>query len=257
MRKFLFVLIGALLLAMPLSAFDMSNMTDAERQQFRSEIRDYLLENPDVIIEAIDILRAREQEQAAKDQEADRANDAQLVSQYRDALYNDGYSYVGGNPDGDLTIVEFLDYRCTYCRHARPELADIIKKDGNIRWIVKEYPILGPESLNSSRVAIATLRTQGPEAYLRMHNVLMQFDGPINKKTIVRLSKSANVDADKILADYDDKAIDDQLASVSELGRKMKVSGTPTFAIGELLIRGYLPAPRFKEAIAHSRSLSN
>ena len=257
MRKFLMVLTGALLLAVPLSAFDLSNMTDAERQQFRSEIRDYLLENPDVIMEAIDVLRAREQEQAAKDAETQRTNDLQLVSQYRDELYNDGYSYVGGNPDGDLTIVEFLDYRCTYCRHARPELADIIKEDGNIRWIVKEYPILGPESLNSSRVAIATLRTQGPDAYLRMHNVLMQFDGPINEKTIVRLSRSAKVDSDKILAAYDDKAIDDQIASVSDLGQKMQVSGTPTFAIGDLIVRGYLQAPQFKNAIAHSRSLSN
>ena len=257
MRKFLIVLTGMIWVAMPLQAFDLSQMTDAERQQFRDEVRSYLLEYPEVLMEAIEVLRARDEQQAAKDAEAERAADQELVSQYRDELYNDGYSYVGGNLNGDLTIVEFLDYRCTYCRRAHPELTEILKQDGNIRWIVKEYPILGPESVNSSKVAIATLQTQGPDAYLRMHDVLMSYDGPVNSRTIDRLAKSAKVDADAILAVYDSEAVADQIAQSRELGMKMRVSGTPTFAIGDLIVRGYLPAPQFLGAIEHGRSLSN
>lgn len=257
MRNFLILLTGILWVALPLQAFDMSRMSDTERQQFRSEVRRYLLENPEVLMEAIDVLRAREEAQAARDAEAERAADMELVAQYRDDLYNDGFSYVGGNPDGDLTIVEFLDYRCTYCRRAHPELADILKKDGNIRWIVKEYPILGPESVNSSKVAIATLRTQGPDAYLRMHDVLMEYNGPVNEKTIQRLANSAKVDADAILAAYDDAEIAAHIEMTRDLGIKMNVSGTPTFTIGDLVVRGYLPTPQFLQAIEHGRSLSN
>lgn len=257
MRKFLILLTGLIWAALPLQAFDMSNMSDAERQQFRNEVRSYLLENPEVLMEAIEVLRVREEAQAAKDAEAERASDMELVAQFRDELYDDGYSYVGGNPDGNLTIVEFLDYRCTYCRRAHPELAEILKQDGNIRWIVKEYPILGQESVNSSKVAIATLRTQGPEAYLRMHDALMEFNGPINAQTIGRLAKSANVDADAIIAAYDDPEIEAQIEEVRDLGMRMRVSGTPTFTIGNLIVRGYLPSPQFKGAIEHGRSLSN
>ncbi len=257
MRKFLILLTGIIWVALPLQAFDISQMSDAERQQFRDEVRSYLLENPEVLMEAIDVLRGREEAQAAKDAEAERASDLELVAQYRDELYNDGYSYIGGNPEGNLTIVEFLDYRCTYCRRAHPELIEILKQDGNIRWIVKEYPILGQESVNSSKVAIATLKTQGPEAYLRMHDVLMEFSGPINEKSIVHLAKSAKVDADAIIAAYDDAEIEAQIAMVRDLGMKMKVSGTPTFTIGDLIVRGYLPSEQFKGAIEHGRSLSN
>lgn len=257
MRKFLILLTGMIWVALPLQAFDMSQMSDAERQQFRNEVRSYLLENPEVLMEAIDVLRGREEAQAAKDAEAERASDLELVAQFRDELYNDGYSYIGGNPDGDLTIVEFLDYRCTYCRRAHPELAEILKQDGNIRWIVKEYPILGQESVNSSKLAIATLRTQGPDAYLRMHDVLMEFSGPINENTIERLAKSANVDPAPIIAAYDDPEIEAQIEEVRDLGMRMRVSGTPTFTIGDLIVRGYLPSQQFKGAIEHGRSLSN
>lgn len=257
MRKFLILLTGMIWVALPLHAFDFSKMTETERQQFRDEVRSYLLEYPEVLMEAIDVLRGREEEQAAGDAETERAADMELVSQYRDELYNDGYSYIGGNPDGDLTIVEFIDYRCAFCRRAHPELAEILKQDGNIRWIVKEFPILGQESVNSSRVAIATLRTQGPDAYLRMHNVLMQYDGPVNKKTVVRLAKSAAVDADAILKSYDDEEIDRIISDVRDLGQKMRVSGTPTFTVGDIMVRGYLPKPQFEGAIEHSRSLSN
>lgn len=257
MRTFLIFLTSIWLAAVPAQAFDMSNMSDAERQQFRDEIRSYLLENPEVLMEAIDVLRARQDAQAAEDAAAERQADQQLVGQHRDELYNDGISYVGGNPDGDLTIVEFLDYRCTYCRRAHPELADIVKRDGNIRLIVKEFPILGPESVTSSRVAVATLQTQGPEAYLRMHDVLMTYDGPVNDRTIERLAMSAAVDPAPILATYDSPEVAEHIEKVRDLAMKMRVSGTPTFTIGDVVVRGYLPAEQFIGAIEHGRSLSN
>ena len=109
----------------------------------------YLLENPEVLVEAMDVLNAR---QAA----ADAQNDATLVKTNADAIFNDPASWVGGNPEGDITLVEFTDYRCGYCRKAYDEVAELVKSDGNIRFIVKEFPILGEASLTS-----AALRHRG------------------------------------------------------------------------------------------------
>ncbi|HHI70877.1 MAG TPA: DsbA family protein, partial [Rhodobacteraceae bacterium] len=135
------LILGTALATMPLfapmaMATDIAEMTDSERDVFRSEIRDYLLENPEVLLEAISILEQRQADEQA-------GNDKALLQTNFNDIYNDGVSFVGGNPDGDITIVEFSDYRCPYCKRAHPEVADLLKSDGNIRFIYKEYPILG------------------------------------------------------------------------------------------------------------------
>ncbi|MBT8411781.1 MAG: thioredoxin domain-containing protein, partial [Octadecabacter sp.] len=109
-------------------ALDMDALTDGERDAFRAEVRAYLLENPEVLMEAIGVL---EQRQA----EAETMRDVQLAQVNADALFNDGYSYVGGNPDGDIMMVEFMDYRCGFCRRAHPEVAELLAQDGNIRIV--------------------------------------------------------------------------------------------------------------------------
>jgi len=168
----------ALSLALATTA-NAQNMTDAERADFRAEVRAYLLENPEVIMEAVSILQAREQEAAAN-------ADAQLAVTYADELFNDPNSYVGGNPDGDITIVEFVDYRCGYCKKAFPEVSALVAGDGNIRYIVKEFPILGEASMMASQFAIAVKLVAGDDAYHDVHNTLMEFDGNITETSLTR-----------------------------------------------------------------------
>ena len=127
-------LLGLSLVTSPVQALDLNAMTDAEKAEFGTQVREYLLENPEVIIEAINIL---EQRNAAVEAQQDK----ELVAANADELFNDGYSWVGGNPDGDITLVEFMDYRCGYCRRAVPEVASLLAEDGNIRLIIKEFPI--------------------------------------------------------------------------------------------------------------------
>ena len=110
----------ALALSGPTQAMDLTELTDAERVQFRAEVRAYLMENPQVIMEAVSQLQAKEAEAQAQ-------ADFTLVSDNADAIFNDGYSFVGGNPDGDITIVEFMDYRCGYCKKAFTEVEKLIK----------------------------------------------------------------------------------------------------------------------------------
>ncbi|NIY99586.1 thioredoxin domain-containing protein, partial [Salipiger sp. HF18] len=164
--------LAAGMLASPLAAqdLDFSDMTPEQRQAFGAQVREYLLENPEVIMEAVNALEAKQAQQQA-------AADDQLVADNADALFRDGYSWVGGNPDGDVTIIEFSDYRCGYCRRAFPEVEELIESDGNIRFIMKEFPILGEASVTSSRFAIATQLEAGDDAYKSVHDALMTLEG--------------------------------------------------------------------------------
>ena len=141
-------------LATPAFGFDIASMSIAEREAFRAEVRAYLLDNPEVLTEAIDVLQGRQAEAAAQ-------GDLALVKANAADLFEDGYSYVGGNPDGDLNVVEFLDYRCGYCKKAHAEVEALVETDGNIRYVVKEFPILGDQSVLSLRVEGPDCETDG------------------------------------------------------------------------------------------------
>ena len=137
----------------PAHALDVTEMSKEERAAFRAEVRAYLLENPEVIMEAVAVLEQRQTAQQAED-------DISLIRGNADAIFSDGHSWVGGNPEGDVTVVEFMDYRCGYCRRASPEVTELVNSDGDIRFILKEFPILGEESMLSSRYAIAVRRAR-------------------------------------------------------------------------------------------------
>ncbi|MBY6152928.1 DsbA family protein [Vannielia litorea] len=222
------------LTALPAIAFEIGEMSDAERETFRAEIRAYLLDNPEVLMEAIGVLEER---QAAEQAQGDVA----LVANHADALFNDGYSYVGGNPDGDITIVEFMDYRCGYCKKAFPEVESLIKADGNIRFIVKEFPILGEQSVVASRFAIATLQVAGPEAYKSVHDAMMQMRGDYNEAALTALAEKAGTDPAPILAAMNSDEVSAVIAENRALAQAMQISGTPTFVLEDQMLRGYVP----------------
>ena len=224
--------VAALALATP--ALAESHLTDAEREAFRAEVRAYLLDNPEVLTEAIGVLQQREAE-------AQAMAEVQMLSQYRDALVNDGHSFVDGNPEGDITIVEFMDYRCGYCKRAFPEVASLLEEDGNIRLVVKQYPILGDASVLASRFAIATKQVAGDDAYADVHDTLMELQGNIDMDTLTRLSDQLGLDTAAITAEMDSDAVSEILAMNAELGMALQVNGTPTFVIGDRVVRGYVP----------------
>ncbi|MEM7321252.1 MAG: DsbA family protein, partial [Pseudomonadota bacterium] len=223
------------LLTSPSHATDFSALTDDERSAFGAQVRAYLLENPEVILEAIQIL---EQQQAAAEAQADLS----LVQEYSDELFNDGYSWVGGNPDGDITLVEFMDYRCGFCRRAVPEVADLLAADGNIRLVVKEFPILGEASTLSSRFAIATKHVAGDDAYKQVHDALLEFGGDISDVTLRRLADGLGLDSDQIIVAMDSDEVSEEITRTRALAQQLNISGTPTFVLETELLRGFLPA---------------
>lgn len=234
------------MLALPASAMDLQALTDEERALFRAEVRAYLLENPEVIMEAVEKLQNREAEAAAQ-------ADLSLVADNADAIFNDGFSWVGGNPDGDITLVEFLDYRCGYCKRAHSEVAQLLETDGNIRLIVKEFPILGEESVLASRFAIATRQIAGDDSYKALHDALMEYRGEVNLPALRRLASTFGLDADAIEARMDDDDVTREIAETRALAQRLQITGTPTFVLEDEMLRGYLPYDQMEILVADKR----
>jgi len=231
-------------LAAPAAAQD---MTDAERDAFRAEVRAYLLENPEVLMEAIDILESR---QAVAAQQ----RDIELVQTYADSLFNSDTSYVGGNPDGDITVVEFLDYRCGYCKRAHAEVAELINRDSDIRYVIKELPILGEQSELAARYALAVQAVAGDEAYFAVHNTLMEFDGNISEPILARVSTSNDLDHDDIVVEMSSPAVAAVLYENRLLAQNLSISGTPSFVFADQMVRGYVTLAQMEEIVAEART---
>ncbi|MDU8911294.1 DsbA family protein [Aestuariicoccus sp. MJ-SS9] len=233
----------------PAQAFDAEAMTDDQRAAFGEEVRRYLMENPEVIIEAVNALEARQAQAQAQ-------ADVQLVTDNAEAIFDDGYSWVGGNPEGDITIVEFTDYRCGYCRRAHPEVEELVASDGNIRLILKEFPILGEASVISSRFAMATRMVAGDAAYKDVHDALITLNGDPTDTALTRIAETLGLDAGAIMAEMESDEITRQLADIRALAQALRINGTPTFVMGEELVRGYVPLDGMREIVAEQRSVN-
>ncbi|MEM9578389.1 MAG: DsbA family protein [Pseudomonadota bacterium] len=238
--------VSALAAGTPAMALDLNAMSEEERALFRAEVRAYLLDNPEVIMEAVNTLEERQAEAQAQ-------ADLDLVAQNAEALFNDGFSYVGGNPDGDITLVEFMDYRCGFCKRAFGEVEKLLEADGNIRFVVKEFPILGEQSLLASRFAIATRLEKGDEAYKSIHDALMSFNGDITIAALKRLADRFGLDSDRIESRMDDEAITDELRATRALAQRLQISGTPTFVLEDEMLRGFLPSDQLQMIVDDKR----
>ncbi len=236
----------ALLVASPAVSFDLNNMSETETTQFNAAVRAYLLDNPEVLLEAMDVLEERSSA-------AQAAGDDTLIQVNSDALFNDDASFVGGNPDAEFTIVEFIDYRCGYCRKAHDEVAELLKDDGNIRWIVKELPILGEDSVVASRFAIATLRIAGPEAYHAIHDTLMTSNQPMVPAILGAMAVDAGLDGDAIIAEMNSDAVTEVIVKNRELAQRMQINGTPSFVFGPQMLRGYVPLDGMRQLVGELR----
>ncbi|UOA31522.1 hypothetical protein DSM110093_01291 [Sulfitobacter sp. DSM 110093] len=237
---------SALALAAPAGAMDLTELTDAERAQFRAEVRAYLMENPEVILQAVEQMQNNQAQ-------AQMQADFDLVSTNADAIFDDGYSWVGGNPDGDITLVEFLDYRCGYCKRAHDEVAKLLETDGNIKLIVKEFPILGEQSVLASRFAVATKQVAGDDEYKQLNDALMAFNGQVSLPVLRRLGESFDLDVAAIEAKMGSDEVTQEIADTRALAEKLQITGTPTFVMQDEMLRGYLPYDQMMALIAEKR----
>ena len=220
--------------------------TPAQRDALDARIRSYLLENPEVLLEAFDILEQRRQAAQAD-------SDAALVAMNADRLFQNPMSPVLGNPDGDVTVVKFSDYRCGYCKAAAPIIADLIESDRSVRVVIKEFPVLGEASVMAGRVALAAAQ-QGADIYARLHEALLGYNGDLTDRTAMRLAEQAGVDMDALRAAIEAPAIADEIRSTYALARELGINGTPSFVIGDRIVRGMMPPERMRELVDAARS---
>lgn len=213
---------------------------------FGAQVRAYLLENPEVIFEAVAVF---EQRSAAQQAEMGRA----LLEANAEALFEDGFSWVGGNPDGDITLVEFVDYRCGFCQRALDEVLAVIDADDGVRLIMKEFPILGPESEMASRFAISMLRLGGNDTYEAVHHALLRHDGPITPDFLDALAGEHGLDFEAVVAEMESEDVTQVIAENRALAQRLQISGTPTFVMETEMIRGFVEAEDLLELAASLR----
>ena len=202
----------------------------AEREAIGDIVREYLLENPDVIVEAIEVLQQRE-EQAAQE--------AQL-SALRDRageIFHSPASPAMGELDGDVVLVEFFDYQCGYCASVLDDVFALSEEDQNLRVVFKELPILGPASTLASQVALA-VRLQDEDLYVPVHNALMGHQGPLNETVIFEIAAEVGADVEQVRADLRDPRVIGEIEANLRLADSLGIRGTPAFIVGDELIPG-------------------
>ena len=222
---------------------DAASAGDLPVEAIRQIVRDYLLEQPELLIEVQQALQAKREAEAA-------ALAEQAIQRHRDEIFWDPEAPVAGNPEGAIVLVEFFDYRCGYCRRVKPTLEALLAENDDLRLAFKEFPILGPESTLAARAALAS-RAQG--LYEPFHWALMGADGPFDLDHILGVARSVGLDAERLVRDMEDPAIDALIDRNAVLANVLAIRGTPAFVIGDRMIRGALPIAAFRTAIADAR----
>lgn len=234
------MLIPGLLLVLALATGGCERLSDAA---FGAKVRSYLLEHPEVIEEAAIALEERKYAQAQRETQIQ-------LSRHREAVERDKRDFVA-NPKGKITVTEFFDYHCGYCRTAAPQVIRLIAENPDVRFVFKEYPILSADSRDIAAAALAAHR-QG--RYLSVHQA---FYGPgrLTPEALDQAIASAGLDPAAIRTAAKDPAITRHLQDNYQLARTLGIDGTPTFIIGDTVIQGG-DIERLRLEIAKARAKS-
>jgi protein-disulfide isomerase len=213
------------------------------RGEFEQRVRAYLLEHPEVIMEAVE--RYQERKRAAEQSET------QVVLKTRaDEVFRDPDSPVGGNANGDVTLVEFFDYNCPYCRRVGPLMIQAEAADAKLRIVYKEFPILGPNSVFAAKAALAAHR-QGK--YVAFHKALMSVEGAADKDKVLVVAIKVGLDLDRLKRDMEDPAIQKMIDRNLALAQALRINGTPSFVAGDQIVRGAVDLNTLQVLIREAR----
>ena len=203
-----------------------------QKAEMGAFIKDYLVSHPEVLREALDALDKREKADA-------EANRAKLVAQYNGALFSSKFQADVGNPKGSTTLVEFFDYNCHFCKGALPDLTRLMKDDPNLHVVLKDFPVLGPGSVEAARVASAVRNQLQGDRFWEFHNKLLgQSHGPVGKKEAMAVAKEMGVDMAQLEKDMGAKEVEDGLKQTMAMADDLQINGTPTFVMGDSVVVG-------------------
>ena len=208
-------------------------------------VQKVLENNPDLIVQAFQKGRAKQQQQ----QQADAGKN---IAQYREKLENNDKLPFLGNPKGDVVVVEFFDYNCGYCKRVVGDVAKLIDEDKNVKFVFKELPILGPSSEVAARAAVAVHITE-PSKYFAYHRALMEFQGQKSEEIVLDIAKKLGLNVANIKEEMKSSKVSELLAANREVAQAIGVNGTPAFVIGDNLNPGAMDINAMKAAVANAR----
>jgi len=230
---------SAATLALPASAAGPS----PGKAEIERVIRDYLREHPEVVIEAFEAYKK-------KQEEAEQAAIDAALRDRKAEIESDPASPVGGNPAGDITVVEFFDYRCGVCKQVHPLVAELVESDAKIRRVYKDWPILGPASVFAARAAIASRKQN---KYLAFHNAMMAARTNLTPQSVLAIAKKIGLDVDRLRRDMNDGDVAATLDRNFKLAEALHINGTPSFVIGGMLVRGARDLDTMRKMVADAR----
>lgn len=217
---------------------------DAGRAEIEGIIHDYLIENPEILREIVEALKVKEDALAVTESSSQ-------IALNREALEGGDSAFVGGNPKGDVSLIEFFDYACGYCKRAAPDVAQLIENDQKIRVVYKEFPILGPASLFAARAAIAA-RRQGK--YLEFHHRLISLQTTLSEGLILQTAEDIGIDVARMKEDMDRGDVQAIIDQNLEIARRLNITGTPSFVIGDQLLPGAVGYENLQAAVKAARA---
>lgn len=233
----------AALFALALPAAADPNFNEAQKKEIEQVVRDYLLKNPEILLEVSQVLDAKQKQTEAEQRDKALAENA-------DAIFRAPHDFVAGNPKGDVTLVEFFDYNCGWCKKGFPEVLSLIEKDKSLRVVMKEFPIFGGDSDYAAKAALAAMK-QGK--YWELHSALLSHEGKVTSAVVDETAKATGLDMEKLKADMESPEVAKAIAENQALARTLAINGTPAFIIDTHVTPGYLPASDLMAAIEEVR----
>jgi protein-disulfide isomerase len=219
-----------------------SSFTPAQRAEIEGMIKDYLLAHPEVMVE---VSKELEKRQASMQAETNK----KVIVDKKTAIFRAPTDFVFGNPKGEISVVEFFDYNCGWCKKAVDEVTKLTKADPNVRVVMKELPIFGENSTAAAKAAMASIK-QGK--YWEFHIALMK-EKQVTKDNLFQIAAKVGLNVDKLKADMADPAIDAALKETMTIAQELGIEGTPGFIIDSRVNVGFVPADGIKEILADVR----
>ena len=235
--------LAALLLCTALAA-PMAQAQDFTEEEIKQLALQAILENPQIVMDAVAILQQREAEEAEAQAQA-------TLGESRDLLERDPNAPVLGNPEGDVTVVEFFDYNCPYCRRAGGEVEKLLEADSNVRVVYREWPILGEGSVFAARAALAA---RAQDKYGEMHEALMGARGRLDEASVMQIAAEIGLDVEKLRADMDAPEVQAHIDTTMQLAQSLGFSGTPSFVIGDARAPGLIDAEQMQQIVEETRA---
>jgi protein-disulfide isomerase len=225
-------------------AANAAEFSDGQRKEMESIIRDYLLANPELLKEIGQLLEQKEKLAENEQRKGALASNAAQI-------FRDKTDFVAGNPNGKVTMVEFFDYNCGWCKKGFPEVISLLDSDKDLRFVLKEFPIFGEDSEYAARAAIASIK-QGK--YWDLHMAMFQHEGKITKDSVDEITAGLGLNMDQLKKDMEDPATAEILVRNRNLAESLAINGTPAFIIDDRLVPGYLPKTELASAINDVRT---